>query len=142
MLVETPEKIEVGLVFKHKFSYTQEQVDQFAEATGDTNPLHIDEEAGKNSMFGRRIIHGYLGGAVFTKIFGTLLFADGNIYMKQEMKFLKPMFTGKEYEAVITVKEVIAEKNRAIYDCQVVDCETGDVTTMGEAMLMNKKYYV
>jgi acyl dehydratase len=49
----------------------------------------VDAEAGKNSMFGRNIIHGYLGGSVFTKVFGTLLYADGNVYMKQVMQFMR-----------------------------------------------------
>lgn len=135
------EKPQVGTEFHHKFSYSQEQVDLFAQVTGDTNPLHIDAEYAAKSMFGRRIMHGYLGGSVFTKIFGTLFCAEGNVYMKQEMKFLKPMFADKEYEAVLTVKEIIAEKNRAIIETKIIDPETGDVTTTGEAMMYNKLYF-
>jgi 3-hydroxybutyryl-CoA dehydratase len=137
----TVEKPFVGMEYRHQFSFSQEQVDLFAQVTGDTNPLHIDAEYGAQSMFGRRIIHGFLGGSVFTKLFGTLFYADGNVYMKQEMKFLKPMFTEKQYEAVLTVKEIIAEKNRAVIETKIIDLETGDVTTTGEAMMYNKKYY-
>lgn len=135
------DKVEVGTIFRHKFSYTQEQVDLFAQVTGDVNPLHIDAEYAAKSMFGKRIIHGFLGGAVFTKIFGTLFCADGNVYMKQEMKFLAPMFTGVEYEAVITVQELIKEKARGIMKCEVFEVESGKLTTTGEAMLMNKKCF-
>ena len=66
---------QVGDQFKQEFSYTQEDVDMYAKASGDTNPLHIDEEAGKNSMFGRRIIHGFLGASIFTRIFGNKIAA-------------------------------------------------------------------
>lgn len=134
--------IKVGDEFRHKFSYTQEQVDLYAQVSGDTNPLHIDADYAAKSIFGRRIIHGYLGGSVFTKIFGTLLHADGHVYMKQEMRFLKPMFTDHPYEAVITVKEIFADKNRVLYDTKVVDTETNAETIVGEALLMNKKAYV
>ena len=103
--------IKVGDQFKHDFSYTQEDVNLFAKVSGDTNPLHIDAEAGKNSVFGRNIIHGFLGGSVFTKIFGALWMADGHVYMKQTMQWLKPMFVDTTYEAVITVKEIFPEKN-------------------------------
>jgi acyl dehydratase len=134
--------IKIGDQFKHRFSYTQEDVNMYAKVSGDTNPLHIDEAAGKASMFGRCIIHGYLGGSVFTKLFGTTVFADGNVYMKQLMQFMRPMFTGTEYEAVITVQEIFPEKNRVLYKTEVFNAETNELTITGEALLMNKKQYV
>ncbi len=134
--------LQIGDTFKHKFSYTQADVDTYAKVSGDTNPLHIDQAAGAASMFGRCIIHGFLGASVFTKIFGALWYADGHVYMSQSMKWLKPMFTDAEYEAVITVKEIFPEKNRILYDCAVYEVSTGDKTIAGEAMLLNKKQYI
>lgn len=134
--------LKIGNEFRHKFSYTQQDVDDYARVSGDTNPLHIDAQAGKDSMFGRNIIHGFLGASVFTKIFGSLWYADGHIYMSQSIKWLKPMFTGQEYEAVVKVKEIFPDKNRIIYECNVYDAASGDQTIAAEAMLMNKKQYV
>lgn len=134
--------IHVGEVFTHQFSYTQAQVDAFAEVSGDTNPLHIDEEFAKNSMFGRRIMHGFLGGCVFTKIFGTLFYWEGNVYLSQNMKFMKPMFTDRMYEARLTVKEIFPDKNRALIETQIFDVESGEMTTTGEALILNKKQFV
>ncbi len=134
--------IQKGDQFKHRFSYTQEDVNLYAKVSGDINPLHIDAEAGKNSIFGRNIIHGFLGASVFTKIFGALWMADGHVYLKQTMQWLKPMFVDTNYEAVITVKEVFPDKNRVLYDCAIYDTTTGEQTFTGEALLMNKKQYV
>jgi 3-hydroxybutyryl-CoA dehydratase len=134
--------IQVGDKFEHEFSYTQQDVDLYAKISGDTNPLHTDQEAGKNSMFGRCIMHGFLGGSVFTKIFGALWKADGHVYMKQTMQWLKPMFVDTTYRAVITVKEIFPEKNRVLYECAIFEAEAGDQTFTGEALLMNKKQYV
>jgi 3-hydroxybutyryl-CoA dehydratase len=134
--------LKIGDEFRHKYSYTQDDVDTYARVSGDTNPLHIDPQVGKDSMFGRNIIHGFLGASVFTKIFGALWYADGHVYMSQNIKWLKPMFVDTEYEAVIKVKEIIAEKNRIVYECAVYDVATGDQTIAGEAMLLNKKQYV
>lgn len=134
--------INSGDQFKHLFNYTQQDVDDYARVSGDTNPLHIDQAAGKASMFGRCIIHGYLGASVFTKMFGTTVFADGNVYMMQNLKFLKPMYVDTNYEAVVTVKEIFADKNRILYTTEVFDATTGDKTITGEAMLLNKKQYV
>jgi Acyl dehydratase len=132
----------VGDQFKQEFSYTQDEVDMYAKVSGDTNPLHIDEAAGKNSMFGRRIIHGFLGASIFTRIFGTLWYADGTVYMAQSIKWMRPMFTEQQYVGVITVKEINAEKHRVTYVCEVFDVATGEQTITGEATLMNKKQYV
>jgi acyl dehydratase len=110
--------------------------------SGDVNPLHIDPQAGKDSMFGRNIIHGFLGASVFTKIFGALWYADGHVYMNQSMKWLKPMFVDTDYEAVVTVKEIFPEKNRILYDCAVFEADGGAQTIAGEATLLNKKQYV
>lgn len=132
----------VGDVFTHDIMYTQEQVNLYAQISGDTNPLHINEQAGKDSMFGRNIIHGHFSASVFTKIFGVLYFADGHVYMKQSCTFLKPMFVDTPYQAVITVKEIFPEKNRVLYETKVIDPATGADTIVGEALLMNKKQYV
>jgi 3-hydroxybutyryl-CoA dehydratase len=132
----------VGDVFTHDITYTQEQVNLYAQISGDTNPLHIDVQAGKDSMFGKNIIHGHFSASVFTKIFGVLYFADGHIYMKQSCMFLKPMFVDTLYQAVITVKEIYPEKNRVLYETKVIDPITGSETIVGEALLMNKTQYV
>lgn len=134
--------LKTGDNFRHQFAYSQADVDTYARVSGDTNPLHIDEAAGAASMFGRRIIHGFLGASVFTKIFGALWYADGHVYMSQNIKWLKPMFTEVQYEAVITVKEIFPEKNRILYECEVFDISNGEKTITGEAMLLNKKQYV
>lgn len=132
---------QIGDVFTHDIQYTQQQVDQYATISGDTNPLHVNQEVGKASMFGRCIIHGHFSASVFTKIFGTLLYPEGQIYMKQNTQFMKPMFVDTPYRAVITVKEIFPEKNRVLYETKVIDVATGTDTIVGEALLMNKVHY-
>ena len=134
--------IKVGDQFKHRFSYTQDDVNTYAKVSGDTNPLHIDEAAGKASMFGRCIIHGYLGGSVFTKLFGTQIYANVNVYIKQTLKFMRPIFTGIDYEAVVTVQEVFPEKKQWLYKTEDYNPANNELTITGEALLMNKMQYV
>lgn len=131
----------VGDVYTHYITYTQEQVDLYAKISGDTNPLHVDAEAGKRSMFGRNIIHGHFSASVFTKIFGVLYFADGHIYMKQNNTFLKPMFVDTPYQAVITVKKYFLEKQSALRN-QSCRCCHWCRYHCWRALLMNKKQYV
>ena len=52
---------EVGKEFTtRETTLSQKQVDQFAELTGDLNPLHINEEFAGKTIFGKRIAHGML----------------------------------------------------------------------------------
>ena len=129
--------IETGQVYKHSFSFTQQDVERFAEVTGDKNPIHLDNAYAASTVFKRPIMHGFLGGAIFSKVFGTLFPGEGTIYLKQSMAFVKPMYVDTDYEAVFTVKEVIKEKNRAIVETTIVESATGDATIKGEATVMN-----
>ncbi|NDC41403.1 MAG: dehydrogenase, partial [Chitinophagia bacterium] len=78
----------------------------------------------------------------FTKIFGSLWYAEGSVYLSQTLKWLRPMFVDHEYEAKVVVKETYPEKNRILYECSVSDPATGEQNIVGEAIIMNKKQYV
>lgn len=128
--------INVNQEFIHKFQYSQDEVNRFAEVTGDRNPVHSDPAYAAKTMFKRPIMHGMLGASLMSKVFGTLFPGEGTIYLKQSLNFLKPMYPDTPYEAVFTVKEVVYEKNRAIVETVIRDME-GKVCTSGEAMVMN-----
>src|SRR4051812_14169838 len=128
--------IEVSQTYTHEFQFSQEEVERFAEVTGDKNPVHTDAAYAATTMFKRPIMHGMLGAALFSKVFGTLFPGEGTIYLKQTLNFLKPMYAGTPYEAVFTVKEVLKDKNRAIVETVIRDKE-GKVCTSGEAAVMN-----
>ncbi|AFM04230.1 acyl dehydratase [Bernardetia litoralis DSM 6794] len=119
------------------FSYSQEQVNKFAEVTGDNNPLHLDEKYAATTMFKRPIMHGFLGGSIFSKIFGTLFPGEGTIYMNQTMNFMRPMFVDTEYEAITTITEINRDKHRAKVQTQVINKTTGKITIDGEATVIN-----
>lgn len=128
--------IEVNQVYTHSFSFSQEEVERFAEVTGDKNPVHINPEYAAKTIFKKPVMHGMLGAALFSKVFGTLFPGEGTIYLKQTLNFLKPMYAGVTYEAVFTVKEVLADKNRAVVETLIRDGD-GKVCTSGEAVIMN-----
>jgi acyl dehydratase len=130
-------RLEQGDVFTHRFSYTQEMVNQFAIVSGDNNPIHLDAEYAAKTMFKRPIMHGMLGASVFSKVLGTLFPGEGSIYLRQDLKFMKPMYVDTVYEAVFTVKTVNKEKHRADITTQIIDIQSKAVTIEGEATVMN-----
>ena len=129
--------IEQGSTYTHTFRFTQKEVELFAEVTGDKNPVHLDADYAAKTMFKRPIMHGFLGGSVFSKIFGTLFPGEGTIYLKQSMAFMRPMFVDTDYEVRMNVKEVNKEKHRATVETIIADKTTGDTVISGEATVMN-----
>lgn len=129
--------IEVGQIYTHDFNFSQDEVNRFAEVTGDKNPVHLNAEYAAKTMFKKPIMHGMLSASLFSKVFGTLFPGEGTIYLKQSLSFMKPMYVDTKYEAVFTVKEVIKDKNRAIVETLIKDKTSGIVCTSGEATVMN-----
>lgn len=128
--------MEINETYNHRFRFSQDEVNRFAELTGDTNPAHTDAAYAATTLFKRPILHGMLGAALFSKVFGTLFPGEGTIYLKQSLNFLRPMYPDKEYDAVFTVKDVLRDKNRAIVETVIRDLD-GKVCTSGEATVLN-----
>ena len=129
--------IQEGDIFRKSFRFSQQDVEKFAEVTGDNNPVHLDAAYAAKTLFKKPIMHGFLGGSFFSRVFGTMFPGEGTLYLRQVMEFRKPMFVDTAYEAVFTVQQVDAEKHRAIVQTQVLDKESGAVTINGEATVMN-----
>jgi acyl dehydratase len=129
--------IEIGQTYTHDFKFSQEDVNRFAEVTGDKNPVHTDAAFAATTIFKKPIMHGMLGAALFSKVFGVLFPGEGTIYLNQNLNFLRPMLVDVDYEAFFTVIEVIKEKNRAIIETSIKDKETGKICTSGQATVMN-----
>lgn len=128
------EKIKLGDTFEYRTSFTQMDVDTFADVSGDRNPIHLDEKYAAKSIFGRRIVHGFLAGSVFSKVFGTIWPGEGTIYLSQDMSFRAPVFTGTEYVARFMVEEVNVEKHRGLVSCNLETID-GKPVIIGKALL-------
>jgi acyl dehydratase len=128
--------LSVGQEYKHSFQFSQEQVNLFAEVTGDKNPLHLDDAYAAQTIFKRPIMHGMLGASIFSKVFGTLFPGEGTIYLNQSLKFLAPMFVDTDYTATFTVQLVDLEKHRVTIKTEIINPE-GKATVTGEALLQN-----
>jgi acyl dehydratase len=129
--------IQIKDTYSYTFKFSQVDVQRFAEVTGDRNPLHLDAEYASKTIFKQPIMHGFLGGSVFSKVFGMLFLGEGTIYLKQSMEFLRPMLVDTDYEATFEVKEIDREKHRAIISTSIKDKNTQKETLRGEAQVMH-----
>jgi len=79
------------------------QIRRFAEASGDDNPLHLDDAAARRAGFPGRIAHGVLALAEFSRILGTESPGPGTVFLQLESAFLKPLLAGHEYRLQLRV---------------------------------------
>jgi len=99
--------ITIGEKASESRKVTEETVRAFAEATGDFNPVHLDAEFAKTSLFKERVAHGMLGAGLVSAVLGTKLPGPNTIYLAQEMKFLAPVKLGDTITAEVEVLEKI-----------------------------------
>ncbi len=131
----TISRIRAGDQAKLERVFTTEDIDLFARVTGDRNPAHIQEEYAKTTMFGTRIVHGMLVASLFSALLGTELPGLGSIYTGQTLKFLRPVRPGDRITASVTVREVLHEKNRVVFDCVALN-QDGEKVLVGEAVIL------
>src|SRR6185369_2210281 len=74
----------------------------FANATGDHNPLHLDEEFARQTRFGKRIAHGMLSASLISAVIASDLPGQGSIYLGQTLQFVAPVFPGDTVTARVT----------------------------------------
>jgi len=116
---------------------TEYDIYTFAGVTGDFNPLHIDAEYAKTTIFKERIAHGMLGAGFISAVIGTALPGANSIYMGQELKFLAPVKIGDTVTATVEVIELIEAKSRVILRTTVTN-QNGVLVTDGKATMMKK----
>ena len=100
-------------------TFTDEDVQRFIEITGDSNPLHVDDEFAARTRFGRRIIHGLLTASILSTMVGMLLPGTGAIYRSQTIRFLLPVYVGDTVTAHFVVRAVDRARHRLEIDAWI-----------------------
>jgi len=116
---------------------SENDVFAFADISGDFNPLHIDEEYAKRSVFGRRIAHGILTAGIISTVLGAEIPGLGTIFVELHIKFLKPVFLGDTVTATATVMEIVNPKRVRM----MVAClnQQGEDVAVGNALVVPPK---
>ena len=113
---------------------TERDVELFGQVSGDRNPVHFDEEYAKGTIFKSRIAHGMLSASYVSTVLGMQMPGPGTIFMSATTRFKAPVRIGDTVTATCTVREVVTDKRRVVFDCV---CKVGDTTVVdGEAMVM------
>jgi acyl dehydratase len=128
------EELQIGMSYSLSKAFSSDEVEAFSKLSMDVNPLHLDADYAAKSMFGKRIVHGFLTASLFSAIIGTKFPGEGSIYLNQNMSFLHPVFHDQLVTATVTVKELFPEKHRVLLETVCKD-ESGLVLITGTALV-------
>ena len=118
--------------FKHLV--TLDEVDSFAQLTGDYNPVHIDPEFAKLTNFGKRVVHGMLTSSFISTIIGMRIPGPGSLWLSQTINFVNPTYIGDVIEIKATVTR-ISRSTRTISLAIVIVNQNGLKLVEGDSVV-------
>ena len=131
------EDIHVGDKASLSKTISEYDVYAFAGVTGDFNPVHVNAEFAKNSLFKQRIAHGMISAGLISAVLGTELPGIDTIYMIQELSFLAPVLYGDTLTATVECIEKDDKKHRIIFHTTVTN-QNDKLVTDGKARVMKR----
>ncbi len=100
--------VDIGYKTTHTKTITEADINNFAEVSGDFNPVHMRQEYAKKTFFGGRIAHGVIAigllSAAMAKLPGLVIF------LSQSVRFLKPVRIGDTITAIAEVIDTRKDK--------------------------------
>lgn len=128
------EDLDVGMSATYAKTVSEADIVLFAGISGDSNPVHVDDDYARDTMFKGRIAHGMLTASFISAVLGTRLPGPGCIYLSQNLRFKAPVRIGDTVRAVVEVTEIDRDRARITVSTR---CSVGDRTVIdGEAVLM------
>lgn len=125
---------DVGYKGTKTFKITDKMVRQFAEMSGDFNPIHLDDEYAATTRFKKRIAHGMILGALISRCLNETI-GSGGVYLAQTMKFTNPVFIDDDITFELEVTKL--HKTRGLGTVSTIaKKQTGEIVVKGEATIM------
>lgn len=134
MVELTYDEIKIGDDASLSRTITEAHIVNYAGITGDMNPIHVDAEYAKQSMFGERVAHGMLVAGLISAVLGTQLPGPNSIYLGQDLKFTAPVKIGDTVTVVVSVTEKRDDK-RIIKLHTTVSNQRGQIVIDGNAVV-------
>lgn len=128
------DELEIGMSRNLRKTITDRDIEMFAEVSTDRNPVHLDEDFARATIFQGRIAHGMLSAGLISAVIGEQLPGHGTVYLGQNLKFLAPVRPGDEVFVTVTVTAIDHAKRRVTLETL---CAVGDrLVLKGEALVL------
>ena len=119
---------------------TQDHINLYAEASGDFNPIHVDEKFARESQFGTNIAHGMMIAASLSEMmiaaFGKAWHKNGRL----NIRFRRPVLQGDTIRTNGAVREIIEGLEGREVRCNVaVTRQSDEAVITGQAIVIISK---
>ena len=121
-------EIKIGMEKKFTIEITESMLENFANLSGDYNPLHMDKDYAKTTSFKKRVCHGMLLSSFFSRLVGMYLPGQNALYLYQSLKFPKPCFINEK----VTITGKIVSKSEST---QIITLKTTIVNESGKCLV-------
>jgi 3-hydroxybutyryl-CoA dehydratase len=128
-------ELKLGVRASRTKRITSDAIEAFARASGDLNPVHLDEAYASTTTFGRRIAHGMLTASLVSAVLGNDLPGPGTIYLSQELKFKAPVYLDDEITATVELIRYREDKRIATFRTTCTN-QDGNPVLEGEAVVI------
>ena len=128
------EDIEIGMIRSLQKQVTDRDIELFAEISTDRNPVHLDDDYTRDTIFEGRIAHGMLTAGLVSAVIGEQLPGHGTVYLGQSLKFLGPVRPGDVVTAEVEVIEIDNAKRRVTMDTRCI--VNGKKVLVGQATVL------
>lgn len=128
------EDLEIGMRRNLRKQITDRDIKLFSEISTDCNPVHLDDDYARDTIFEGRIAHGMLTAGLISAVIGEQLPGHGTVYLGQTLKFMAPVRPGDMVFAEVQVTAIDHSRRRVTLDCH---CAVGDTVVLkGEATVL------
>lgn len=128
------EDLEIGMRRHLRKQVSDRDIELFAEISTDRNPVHLDEDYARDTIFQGRIAHGMLTAGLISAVIGEQLPGHGTVYLGQSLNFIAPVRPGDVVFAQVEVTEIDYSRRRVTLDCH---CAVGDMVVLkGQALVL------
>ena len=104
------ENLRVNQKYSENIKVTSSNIKKFAIASGDNNPIHLNESFAKKTIFKTRIAHGMMIASFISSVIGNKFPGNGTIYVSQDLNFKRPVRINDFVEVQIIVEKKILKK--------------------------------
>lgn len=132
------QELYIGQKAEYSKVITKEMVETFSEISGDINPLHLDDNYAKNTIFKGRIAHGILVSGLISAVIANKLPGEGAIYLTQSLKFTKPVKLNDKITAAVEIISIDDENSKITLSTICRNAE-GKIVIDGEAQVLVAK---
>ena len=104
------DKLKINQSYTESIKVSDANIKKFASASGDKNPIHLNENFAKNTIFKTRIAHGMLIASFVSSVIGNKFPGNGTIYVSQTLKFKRPVKINDLVKIKISVQKNIKKE--------------------------------